>query len=97
MKKQAVTKTFAEGDLVFAKVRGFPAWPARIMEVCAGQRYQVLFYGTYETGKCKAVSLKFDSTSSLIENVTTVYAIGLSLNNRSDVILVYSWSWLLFI
>uniref|UniRef100_A0A023GAT2 Putative transcription coactivator n=1 Tax=Amblyomma triste TaxID=251400 RepID=A0A023GAT2_AMBTT len=48
-------QSFSVGDRVFAKVRGYPPWPARI-EDCIGdkskpknQKYSVLFYGTYET------------------------------------------------
>ncbi|XP_037278972.2 uncharacterized protein LOC119172089 isoform X4 [Rhipicephalus microplus] len=47
--------SFNVGDRVFAKVRGYPPWPARV-EDCIGdkskpkaQKYSVLFYGTYET------------------------------------------------
>uniref|UniRef100_A0A1E1XU84 Putative transcription coactivator n=1 Tax=Amblyomma sculptum TaxID=1581419 RepID=A0A1E1XU84_AMBSC len=48
-------QSFSVGDRVFAKVRGYPPWPARV-EDCIGdkskpknQKYSVLFYGTYET------------------------------------------------
>ncbi|XP_065310140.1 hepatoma-derived growth factor-related protein 2-like isoform X1 [Dermacentor albipictus] len=48
-------QSFNVGDRVFAKVRGYPPWPARV-EDCIGdkskpksQKYSVLFYGTYET------------------------------------------------
>ena len=39
-------------DLVFAKVRGYPAWPARITGATWG-KYTVFFYGTYEVGSMK--------------------------------------------
>ena len=42
---------FAVGDKVFAKVRGYPAWPARIEEIVdarGGPKYKVFFYGRYE-------------------------------------------------
>jgi len=42
-------KSFAYGDLVFAKVKGFPAWPARITGK-VGSKYAVFFFGTFETG-----------------------------------------------
>ena len=40
-------KTFEAGDLVFAKVRGYPPWPARVQQATAksGSKYQVFFFG----------------------------------------------------
>eukprot|EP00096_Caligus_rogercresseyi_P006548 TRINITY_DN2306_c0_g1_i1.p1 TRINITY_DN2306_c0_g1~~TRINITY_DN2306_c0_g1_i1.p1 ORF type:complete len:729 (+),score=300.56 TRINITY_DN2306_c0_g1_i1:291-2477(+) len=51
----AKKKIYEVNDRVFAKVRGFPAWPARIMEVAntSGSRYKVFFFGTYETATLK--------------------------------------------
>ncbi|XP_026474928.1 hepatoma-derived growth factor-related protein 2-like [Ctenocephalides felis] len=42
-------------DLVFARVRGYPPWPARIVET--GLKYKVIFYGTAETGYIKIEDL----------------------------------------
>jgi len=43
--------SFKSGDLVFAKVKGYPAWPARVTNPVdeKGLKYHVFFYGTYET------------------------------------------------
>ena len=51
---------FKTGDLVFAKVRGYPAWPAKV--TCAdvpggGERYSVVFYGTDEFANLSAKNL----------------------------------------
>jgi len=56
------------GTRVFAKVRGYPAWPARVEEHQSGQgngaKYKVFFYGTYESGVIKAPDLwEFNETS----------------------------------
>jgi len=45
-------KTFEVGDLVFAKVRGYPPWPARVSNR-SGSKYHVYFFGTYETAVVK--------------------------------------------
>lgn len=48
--------SFSVGDKVFAKVRGYPAWPARIeesLEAKGGPKYKVFFYGTYESATMK--------------------------------------------
>lgn len=49
-------KEFIIGDLVFAKVKGYPAWPAIITE-CNNKKFNVYFYGTEERGSIKAENL----------------------------------------
>jgi len=48
-----VKKVFTVGDLVFAKVKGYPAWPARVTGKTLGGKYSVFFYGTFEVGNMK--------------------------------------------
>ncbi|XP_073985955.1 uncharacterized protein [Rhodnius prolixus] len=58
---------FAPGGKVFAKVRGYPPWPARIEgladETPNKMRYHVYFYGTGETAVIKA-----EDVFSFVEN-----------------------------
>ena len=44
-------KVFQTNDRVFAKVKGYPAWPACVSgpDDAKGSRYKVYFYGTYQT------------------------------------------------
>jgi len=46
---------FSVGQLVFAKVKGFPAWPAKVISVRRGNgcKYSVFFFGTQQTGTVK--------------------------------------------
>ncbi|KAF5301124.1 hypothetical protein FQR65_LT08954 [Abscondita terminalis] len=53
MKKVA---SFNVGDKVFAKVKGYPAWPAMIIEDQT-TKFNVRFYGTGETGIVKSKDL----------------------------------------
>ncbi|XP_055371262.1 hepatoma-derived growth factor-like [Condylostylus longicornis] len=46
-------KTFQVDDLVFAKVKGYPAWPAKVMKLLPSKKFNVYFYGTGETANIK--------------------------------------------
>lgn len=53
---------YNHGDRVFAKVRGFPCWPARIdgiIEMSGRIKYNVFFYGTYEVYVYSLCYLKY--------------------------------------
>lgn len=52
---------FGPGDKIFAKVRGYPPWPARVEGVAdetpSKMKYHIYFYGTGETAVCKQEEL----------------------------------------
>ncbi|XP_052866007.1 PC4 and SFRS1-interacting protein-like [Anopheles cruzii] len=52
----ASKKSFNIGDLVFAKVKGYPPWPAKITRIDKS-KYNVYFYGTGETANIKVEDL----------------------------------------
>ncbi|KAH8307914.1 hypothetical protein KR059_002226 [Drosophila kikkawai] len=56
MGKEKAGKSFSIGDLVFAKVKGYPAWPAKITKY-NNKKYNVYFYGTGETANIKLEDL----------------------------------------
>merc|ERR1712059_58373 len=48
---------YPAGSLVFAKVKGYPPWPARITGPCPKDRYKIYFYGTYEIATLKGENI----------------------------------------
>uniref|UniRef100_A0A3Q4H0L5 PWWP domain-containing protein n=1 Tax=Neolamprologus brichardi TaxID=32507 RepID=A0A3Q4H0L5_NEOBR len=50
-----MTRDWKPGDLIFAKMKGYPHWPARIDEVPDGAvkpsnvKFPIFFFGTHET------------------------------------------------
>uniref|UniRef100_A0A6B2EBR0 Putative hepatoma-derived growth factor-related protein 2 n=1 Tax=Phlebotomus kandelakii TaxID=1109342 RepID=A0A6B2EBR0_9DIPT len=50
-------RAYKIGDLVFAKVKGYPPWPAKIVKLSGSKKYNVYFYGTGETGYIKMEDL----------------------------------------
>ncbi|XP_019881907.2 lens epithelium-derived growth factor isoform X2 [Aethina tumida] len=49
-------KTFNAGDKVFAKIKGYPPWPAHV-QAKEGKKYKVKFFGTGEIGSIKPEDL----------------------------------------
>ena len=54
-KPPSKAKVFQTNDRIFAKVKGYPAWPACVIgpNDPKGSRYKVYFYGTYVTAVVK--------------------------------------------
>ncbi|XP_055685800.1 PC4 and SFRS1-interacting protein isoform X2 [Lutzomyia longipalpis] len=50
-------RNYKIGDLVFAKVKGYPPWPAKIEKIMGKSKFSVYFYGTGETGHIKPEDL----------------------------------------
>ncbi|XP_016980232.1 PC4 and SFRS1-interacting protein [Drosophila rhopaloa] len=57
MGKEKAAKSYSIGDLVFAKVKGYPPWPAKITKINNNKKYNVYFYGTGETANIKVEDL----------------------------------------
>ncbi|XP_017008911.2 PC4 and SFRS1-interacting protein [Drosophila takahashii] len=57
MGKEKAAKSYSIGDLVFAKVKGYPPWPAKITKSNNNKKYNVYFYGTGETANIKLEDL----------------------------------------
>jgi len=57
-KSSKVTNVYKVGDLIFAKIKGSPYWPARIgdtaKELLAKNKFNIKFYGTHDTYLAKA-------------------------------------------
>jgi len=49
-------KNFAIGEPCFAKVKGYPAWPAEVTSV-AGGKFEVFFFGTHEVARLTSKDL----------------------------------------
>jgi len=59
--KKGAPVSFQTNDRIFAKVKGYPAWPACVTgpNDAKGTRYKVYFYGTYETAVVKREEMWF--------------------------------------
>ncbi|KAF7278640.1 hypothetical protein GWI33_008156 [Rhynchophorus ferrugineus] len=54
-----MTKVYNIGDKVFAKIKGYPPWPAKIESDTGKKKYNVTFYGTQEVGVIKAEDISY--------------------------------------
>ncbi|ERL85111.1 hepatoma-derived growth factor-related protein 2 isoform X1 [Dendroctonus ponderosae] len=54
-----VKVNYKVGDKVFAKVKGHPPWPAKILNDTGKKKFNVMFYGTKETGAIKPEDLSY--------------------------------------
>jgi len=50
-------RAFRAGNCAFAKVRGYPAWPAKVVEQRPGGKYAVIFFGTLETANVNSTDI----------------------------------------
>ncbi|OXU28913.1 hypothetical protein TSAR_006802 [Trichomalopsis sarcophagae] len=72
-------KRFSVGERVFAKVRGYPPWPAKIESITdptsKQAKYHVSFFGTKEIGTCKIEDLLVyaDNKDKLSKSVRRKY------------------------
>lgn len=60
MGKEHNKNKYNAGDKVFAKIKGYPYWPAKITNIDSSRklkRYTVTFYGTKEVNVVKEVEL----------------------------------------
>ena len=49
-----VKSSFSPGDYVFAKVKGYPPWPAQVLALASkSTAFRVYFFGTYENANVK--------------------------------------------
>ena len=62
-----VKSSFSPGDYVFAKVKGYPPWPAQVLaQASKSTAFRVYFFGTYENANVK----KHDLWPYNQENIT---------------------------
>lgn len=57
-------KVFKAGDFVFAKIKGYRPWPAKVMIAEGKYKYSVYFFGTKEFGKRLKASDMFNYTDT---------------------------------
>jgi len=56
-KNTGTSQAFVAGACAFAKVRGYPAWPAKVVEQRHDGKYAVIFYGTLETANVQPTDI----------------------------------------
>jgi len=56
-KNTGTGEAFEAGTCAFAKVRGYPAWPAKVVEQRHDGKYAVIFFGTLETANVQPTDI----------------------------------------
>jgi len=56
-KNTGTGEAFEAGTCAFAKVRGYPAWPAKVVEQRNDGKYAVIFFGTLETANVQPTDI----------------------------------------
>lgn len=76
-------RVYKKGDLIFAKMKGHPFWPARIettsKEILSKKKYNIFFYGTHDTSM-----LKSETIVPYNEETKTKYGIKRRTNSFND-------------
>ncbi|CAG7722220.1 unnamed protein product, partial [Allacma fusca] len=77
----AETDSYKVGDRIFAKIRGYPHWPAQVTERRSGpaEEYCVAFYGSHEIAYVKPNMMCLYNEESIKK-----YAVGYSTKKKSS-------------
>lgn len=76
------------GQPCFAKVKGFPAWPAKVTAIQGTSKYEVFFFGTCETASVGQINVWEASSQNMAKFITNkvkkrkFYAVGVEEMNK---------------
>lgn len=54
--------SFKDGDLVFAKVKGYPAWPARVSAPADERASNIMYFSTEHMKQLSSHEIQYGST-----------------------------------